>query len=150
MPIPAFDQNGLLPIGVWDCTLDEIKSVFAWNEPRQRQFANLQRFLETEWYPLREQCPIYVDGSYVRCKQEPQDIDVVLDITDIENTQALIAALNLRVRHDEIKSQYEVDIWVRHPMIPNNLVDFFQYLGTKAAADLRMDSKQRKGILRLP
>lgn len=36
--------------------------------------------------------------------------------------------------------------WTRHPVIPNDLVLFFQYLGDKAAAELRMDHKIPRGF----
>lgn len=149
MPIPAFDQHGLLPSGVWDCTLDEIQSVLAWNETRQRLYENLHKFLTAEWYPLNNGGPVYVDGSFVRGKPNPQDIDVVLDFSAIRGDEALARAILLRLRHDDIKAQYGVDVWSYHPDLPQNIVEFFQYLGTKAAADLRMSSQHRKGILRL-
>jgi hypothetical protein len=148
--IPAADDHGLLPKGVWDCTLGEIESVFAWNLHRQGLVMGLRRFLAEQWAPLGIACPIYVDGSFVRGKSAPSDVDIVLDLTDVSGVAPIAAAMAIRLQHDAIKATYTVDVWVRHPDLPRDLAAFFQYLGTKGAADLRLDSKHPKGILRLP
>jgi hypothetical protein len=147
--IPDFDQLGLLPVGVWDCSLAEIEASLGWNEHRRNLLASLKAFLEQEWKPLGLACPIYVDGSFIRRKQEPADIDLVLDLSALPTPEALKIALALRYRWDEFKRLYNLDVWTRHPSLPNDLVDFFQYTGDKAVAELRVDPKHPKGILRI-
>jgi hypothetical protein len=94
-------------------------------------------------------CPIYIDGSFIRQKPEPEDIDLVLDLSSLPTHDAIQMALEIRYRWDEFKRLYNLDVWTRHPSLPHDLVDFFQYAGDKAAAELHLDPKHRKGILRI-
>ena len=147
--IPDLDEHGLLPPGIHDCTLQEIKERFCWTARRQEIFAGFTRFLGTEWVPLRLDCPLYVDGSFVRNKALPGDMDAVIELSEIEPVQAMATALALRYRHDEIKMAYNVDVWTRHPSLPLDLRQFFQYVGDKAAAELHLNMRHPKGILRV-
>jgi hypothetical protein len=79
----------------------------------------------------------------------PSDIDVVMDFTGFDARDEIMKFLELRFRHDEIKAAYHVDVWPRHPMIPADLAAYFQYVGDKCAAELCIDVKHPKGILRV-
>lgn len=149
MTIPAFDDHGLLPPGIWDCTLGEIEDAFCWNDHRRGILDGLNRFLVREWTPLSIACPLFIDGSFVRKKPLPDDIDVVLDLSNITAIEPLALAIALRIRRDELKATYNVDVWAKHPRLPSDLFAFFQYIGDKAAAELHLDSKHPKGILRI-
>jgi hypothetical protein len=148
MTIPHFDQHGLLPVGVHDCTWEEIRSAMCWNETRLAIFQKTQQFFEQEWKPLQIQASVWVDGSFTRKKEHPEDIDVVADISDL-STEAAMPAFVLWFKQASIKAQYAVDFWLKHPILPNDLTHFFQYTGLKAGAELGLDSKQPKGILRV-
>ncbi|MDP2142756.1 MAG: hypothetical protein Q8J80_01375 [Gallionella sp.] len=148
MPIPLLDRHGLLPQGIFDCTFSEIQGVFCQNVHRQNLFSGLIHFLDIEWYPHAISAPILIDGSFVRGKQNPSDIDVVFDMTGHPN-QSVATAIALWLRHDQLKHLYNVDVWIRHPQIGNDLISFFQYVGDKAAAELHLTPKHPKGILRI-
>lgn len=148
MPIPPHDNYGLLPQGIWNCTFVDIQTSCCWNAHRDSLFNGMMNFLNTEWYPHGILAPILVDGSFVRCKQNPDDIDMVLDMTEQDNP-SLAIAIGLCLRRVELKRLYNVDVWVRHPQIPNDLATFFQYIGDKAAAELGLQPKNQKGILRI-
>lgn len=147
--IPQLDDNGLLPIGVWDCTLDEIEARFVWNPHRRQLWTGMVDFIVNECAPLASSFPIWIDGSFTRSKPHPEDIDVVLDVTDLPQEVALPYLLRLRIRSAEIKAQYHLDVWPRHPLWPTDLGAFFQYVGDKAAAELSLEPKDKKGILRV-
>lgn len=148
MPIPELEANGLLPAGQWDCTLAEAEAAFCLNHHRRTLWAGLQRFIEAEVRPL-DAIPLWINGSFTRAKNYPQDIDVVLDLSAWAAEAALQKAISLRLRHDALKAAYHVDAWARHPSIPNDLVAYFQYAGEKCAAELRVDVLHAKGILRV-
>jgi len=80
MPIPALDDRGFLPLGIHDCTLDEIKGTFGrfhHSDRRPQLFAKLQLFVgEARAAGLVRR--ILVDGSFVTSKPEPNDIDLIL------------------------------------------------------------------------
>lgn len=148
MPIPDFDQLGLLPAGVHDCTWAEIEHALCWNDRRQALFVKLMAFIDQAWVPLNATCPIFVDGSFVRRKDTPGDIDLVVDATHLPPAP-LGSVFVLMTQQQRLKATFEVDLWMRHPGIPNDLTQFFQYAGVKAAAELQINSQTPKGILRV-
>jgi len=148
--IPPLDEHGLLPQGTHDCTLEDIVEKFCWNEHRKKLFNGLCGFLENEWKPRGIRCPVYIDGSFTRSKNLPNDIDVVIDMSDFDSGKAAVVAFEMHLNHDRIKETYSTDAWVYHPSFPWDIVAFFQYTGDKAAAELCIaDKKRPKGILRI-
>ena len=147
--IPDLDANGMLPPGVWDCSFAEIEGRFCWNDHRRALWLGLKRFLKDVYQPMGVDFPIWIDGSFCRNKQVPSDIDIVLDLAEFDGAAAFTAAWKVRAQHDAIKATYHVDLWVRHPKIPHDVAAFFQYVGDKAAAELRLQPKDPKGILRV-
>lgn len=147
--IPALDQHGLLPIGIHDCTLAEIGASYCWTNRRQEIFAGLCNFITQEWLPLNLGVPLYIDGSFVRNKPVPDDVDVVMELSSIQNHMQLSQGMALWLRNRELKAIYNVDVWPRHPMTGNDLAAFFQYIGEKAAAELKLPVRHPKGILRV-
>ena len=80
MPIPPLDQNGLLPEGMHDFTLAEIKArfgAFQRSDRRLQLFARLEIFLE-EARATGMIVSVVVDGSFVTAKPEPNDLDLIL------------------------------------------------------------------------
>ncbi len=148
MAIPALDQHGLLPVGVHDCTWNEVEATFCWNIHRASVFAGLLDFLEQRWLPLNLHADFWANGSFTRKKEQPADIDIVADLSALDD-QAALPAILLSLRNKELKAAYKVDFWVKHPLVPHDLTEFFQYAGLKASAELGIDAKQVKGILRV-
>lgn len=114
MPIPDFDRNGLLPAGVFDCTLAEIRIRFGWNDRRMTLFNNLAAFIENEVRPSFPD-PWYCDGGFVTDKDIPQDIDVVLDLSAAPNDRKCRGLEFMNREQPRLFSQYRVDFWVNLP-----------------------------------
>lgn len=148
MSIPDFNSYGFLPEGIHDCTLPDVKAQFCWNPHRTILFENLVKFLGQEQWIKTFNCPILIDGSFVRSKAEPDDIDLVIDVSKAQEG-AVKEAMYLRVKHDFIKAQFRLDVWLEHPMIPNSFTEFFQYLGDKGSAGTTLTARHKKGILRI-
>jgi hypothetical protein len=149
--IPDFDEHGLLPVGIHDCTLDEIDAVLCFSERRRLLFDGLRRFVADIWFTLPLDSKLLIDGSFVRRKAEPNDIDVVIELDSsvgIDDALELVVRLQMR-EHARFKEVYNLDVWVRHPELPRDLAKFFQYIGDKAAAELILPCKHPKGILRM-
>jgi hypothetical protein len=149
--IPDFDEHGLLPPGIHDCTVPEIEERFCWTTRRKELFAGLSAFIATEWRPLGVSSALCIDGSFVRDKPLPEDVDVVIDIDgSVSDEEAILFTYRLQVmERDRFKNVYQVDVWARHAALKNDLVKFFQYIGDKAAAELRLSRRYNKGILRI-
>jgi hypothetical protein len=81
--IPAFTEQGFLPPGVYQATLDEFKErfvVFQRSDRRFRLFVQLEKLLD-QAAQARIVKRILIAGSFVSAKPEPNDFDciVVLD-----------------------------------------------------------------------
>src|SRR6266581_4212971 len=80
MPIPALESSGLLPVGVHDCTLGEVRSRFGsfqGSDGRPRLFAKLEAFV-AEARASQIVRSLLVDGSFVTTKPTPNDIDLIV------------------------------------------------------------------------
>jgi hypothetical protein len=62
MPIPAFNEYGLLPAGIHDCTTDEVQHFFCFNDVRVQIWMGFGNFLN--WI-ANQPAPdaILVDGT---------------------------------------------------------------------------------------
>ena len=79
MPIPDL-QNGLLPPGVHDCSIEEARARFGsfqGSDRRPRLFAKLEQYLN-EVRTTRLVARVVLDGSFVTAIPDPNDIDLVL------------------------------------------------------------------------
>ena len=147
--IPPLDGLGLIPEGIWDCTFAEIENRFCWNDHRRTLWADFKRFIADVYAPCAMGMPVWVDGSFTRSKPLPEDIDLVIDFSSEAINHVVDTMLSLRKRAADFKTNYHVDVWVRHPELPVDLAEFFQYVGDKAASELNLQPKDPKGILRV-
>ena len=78
--IPPFNENGCLPDGIHDCTLQEAEERFAAFQGSDRRPQLWARF--TEFMREAKACQwmeaVLVDGSFVTAEPDPRDIDLVL------------------------------------------------------------------------
>ena len=146
MPIPALNADGLLPIGVLDCTLAEVRTRFGsfqGSDTRPRLFGRLEELMSAmERSGLFE--ALLLDGSFVTSKGAPNDIDVVAVLRpghDFErdlpmSEYALVSRTLLRRR-------FGFDIIVAEPesQLYKTYVEFF--------SRVRENPEARKGLVRL-
>ena len=78
--IPPFNENGWLPDGIHDCTLQEAAERFAAFQSSDRRPQLWARF--TEFMREAKACQlieaVLVGGSFVTAEPDPRDIDLVL------------------------------------------------------------------------
>ena len=148
MAIPAFDHHGLLPGGVHTCTFTEVRRRFGWNAHRLSLVDALEQCLTAEVRP-RFPDPVLIDGSFVTDKADPEDADIVLDVTGAPLSRAGLALAFLVNDQARLRTHYRVHFWVDFPGGPNDFSAFFQYVGVKTAQAKGLAPKHLKGILRL-
>jgi hypothetical protein len=79
MPIPALNSDGVLPVGLFDCSLPEARArfgTFGGSDRRLRLFARLEELARVmRASGLFE--ALIIDGSFVTAKLAPNDVDLV-------------------------------------------------------------------------
>ncbi len=73
MAIPALQENGELPPGEHQASLDEIELIYALNDRRKLLMRGLRD--ATNNFELSGVKRIWIDGSFITDKEEPNDID---------------------------------------------------------------------------
>ncbi len=162
MAIPALTANGILPVGIHDCTLDEIKEQFSVriNSPNRIQlWKNLETFIG-EIRNLGIVSVVYIDGGFTTNKLVTGDVDIVMRLPE-KNVMRADLALASKVKdfldnfdkfHADARNRLQMDVYCDIPLIEpweNELSAFFQYVGVKDATRLGLKPKDKKGILRV-
>jgi hypothetical protein len=146
MPIPALDENGLLPVGVHGCTLAEIAArfgVFQRHERRARLMTKLDEFV-AEARVSGIVHAVIVDGSFVTDNSVPNDIDLILVLRANHDLSADLAPLQYNlVSKNRVRRRYGFDTVAVRDNSPafDSAVAFFQ--------QVRGQPGLRKAILRI-
>jgi hypothetical protein len=78
VPLPDFNDEGDLPVGVHSASLTEVLSRFGGGTPQRREVtARLSRILEMG-RRTGHVARIILFGSYITTKPDPNDIDLVV------------------------------------------------------------------------
>ena len=144
--IPPFNQDGFLPEGIYDCTMEEAAErfgAFQTSDRRPQLRAKLIEFLgEARASAFVE--AVLIDGSFVTSKPDPNDIDIVLVVAaNYDFAKDLPPALyNLLAQH-RVRTRFGFDIVVVKNGSENlkQAVAFFQQVKQRPGL--------KKGILRI-
>ena len=117
--IPPLRSDGTLPPGAHRASLADVLTAYpARNHQRQMLNDSLTRVVEQLWQ-LDPTLTIFVDGSYVTGKAEPNDIDLLI-ITTRYNELSLQQHLDHVCPVEAVSTHIYVE-----PQIPSALLDFF-------------------------
>ena len=132
--IPAFNDQGNLPVGIHTTTFDEFKQQFGFNVWRQTLLLNLRDLIDSASRigGLR----IVIGGSFVTNKAEPGDIDAILVVSndfDAHTPDAHILAqaktlFNVHLFIERERNQERINLWLKffghdRNAIPKGLVE---------------------------
>ena len=146
MPIPALNNDGFLPSGVFDCTLPELRERFGkfqGSDHRSRLFARLEELFQAmQRSGLFE--ALLVDGSFVTSKPAPNDVDLIAVLRLGHNFErdlpmseyALVSRAILRRRYG-----FDVVITEKDSQLCKTYIEFF--------SRVRDNPDVSKGMLRL-
>ena len=149
MPIPAFDRFGLLPGGIHECTIKEVEVDLAWNDERRRLTALLQEFIAVELTPrFTTVPPVVLDGSYVSQKASPNNINLVLELSDLPDTDQWEGQM-LFQRTADLFRLYQIEMLPGLKGLKQDFVDLLQTLRPQTAFEKGLHHGHRKGVLRL-
>lgn len=112
MPIPDFNSDGLLPVGIFTCSLEEIEEHFGRFRGTDRR-PNLTIKLIEYMRELRSANiakSIIINGSYITDIDQPNDIDVLLILKDdINLSEPFPPFVKNTFNHTYIKKYYNLD-----------------------------------------
>ncbi len=90
MLFPEFDDNGDLPVGVYESTLDEVVEHFGTQNPRRRGIAHRLVRIYDFAVGTGELKRFIIFGSFVTDKVDPNDIDIFLLMNDSFDPTAVV------------------------------------------------------------
>lgn len=146
MPIPPLDEDGLLPPGVHDCTLEEVEERFGRfqkSDQRIRLFVKLQEYLR-EVQLTGFAVALLIDGSFVTAKPEPEDIDLVLVLKPDHDFLKLLRPFEYNVisKH-RVRRHFRFNL----VLVGEGSTDFDK--AVRFFQQVRDRSDRRKGLLRV-
>ncbi len=146
MPIPDFDQNGLLPVGVFDCTLLEIRKPFGsfrQSDRRPRLFLRLEELVAAMTRSGLFEA-ILLDGSFVTATAAPNDIDLIAVLPPGHDFERELSISDYAlVSRSMLKRRFGFDVVLakRDSALYDAYIEFF--------SRVREGPHLRKGLLRL-
>ena len=113
MPLPEFNLSGDLPEGIHPATLEEVITRFGAGTRRQEVSSRLRRIYETA-QSTGQMSSLLIFGSYITDKPEPNDVDVILIMTDAFRLDGLPEETAALFDHSRMESEFGASIfWVR-------------------------------------
>lgn len=146
MPIPKLIENGLLPPGIYDCSLEEIERQFGQftsTDRRCQLYEKLQSFVK-EVITNNIAVALIVDGSFVTNKPDPGDIDIILVLPqDHDFVRDLRPVEYNLISKKRVRKRFQFDLLVAQENSPEyeEYTNFFQ--------QVRGQPEYVKGILRI-
>lgn len=146
MPIPDYDEGGVLPPGVHLCTMDEIKERFArfrTSDRRARLYSQLVEYVGKAG-DVSAVLALIIDGSFVTDKAEPGDIDLIAIVSAalLEERSLSPQVYNVLSKR-RVKKKFDFDLFVVRDGSEElqKQVEFFSQVRGRSGA--------QKGLLRV-
>lgn len=146
MAIPGLDENGLLPPGVHDCAMEEVRKRFGSFQTTDRR-CHLYEELQSYIADVRSTglaIAIIIDGSFVTSKPDPGDIDLILVLPRDWKAETEMRPFEYRVLSKRrVRRYYGFDMVAaqENSIAYEEALKFFQ--------QVRGRSDCRKGVLRI-
>ena len=125
--IPNFEKSGLLPVGIHFAIWNDFEKSFVTNQQRLNLLEGLRKALKLLYsFGCKE---IYIGGSFITDKPEPEDIDVCYDNTGIEWNAFLKQHPEFRPTkygNKQQKKKYGCEFFAINAF-EYNMVQFFQF-----------------------
>lgn len=146
MPIPGFTQQGVLPNDIYDCSFEEMESVFGRFQSTDCRI-HLTKKLKDYIDELKKSgfgIELIIDGSYVTKKDNPEDIDLILVLAEDFNYSSGIKPFEYNLTSNKaLKRIYGFDVFTEKKGTDryNRRIEFFQ--------KVRENPDINKGLLRI-
>ena len=151
----VFDERGLLPPGVHDVSMDEVKQHFGGfrrSDRRPKLFAKLLEY-QAALTGAGIGGSLIIDGSFVMAGiEEPDDIDIVLVFPAGWDTQADLRPFQYNlVSKKSVKISFRLDLFTAPAgsAEENSWIEYFGRVNLKWREEFGWPPDTRKGILRV-
>ena len=126
---PDFDENGNLPPGVYEVSLQDIGIRFTWTDRRKKLFEGLKLAIDN--LTKANVKKVWIDGSFVTSKDDPNDIDGCWQYDKDVNADKLDPVfLDMYPPREAMKIKYGVDFLISGVLTSdspgNTIEEFFQ------------------------
>ena len=126
--IPQLNARGELPPGIHTATLDEVEVIFANGPKRRTLFEGLKRALEN--LKAAGVLRVFIDGSFVTGKTEPNDVDGCWEWhEDVDLNRLDAVFLDFSHQRQSMREKYGVDFFIANWVEASSgktFLDFFQ------------------------
>jgi hypothetical protein len=113
MPIPDFESNGDLPVGLHQATFDEVLTRFGTGTFQREAVTRILTHIHAVALATGQLERFIIYGSYVTAKENPRDVDVFLVMKEDFTTTILNDEAKLIFRHAEAEDKLGASIfWV--------------------------------------
>jgi hypothetical protein len=127
--IPDFDENGNLPPGVYQVSLQDIGIRFTWTDRRKKLFEGLKLAIDN--LTRANVKKVWIDGSFVTSIDDPNDIDGCWQYDkDVDAGKLDSVFLDMYPPREAMQIKYGVDFLISGVLISdsagNTIEQFFQ------------------------
>lgn len=146
-------EDGVLPEGIHDCTMDEVGLVFGRFQRSDRRIKLLTKLEEyvRDAKTSKLVDALIIDGSFVTAKEEPEDVDIIVLLLDDWDGSAELKPFEYNVisRRAVKVAKFPFDLIATTEGLARYL-EYVDLFGTVHVDKHRsMTSKTRKGMLRV-
>ena len=114
MSLPPLNSEGVLPRSMHDCTLNEMRDMFAHpgsSLQRRRLFEDLERYVN-ELRKTGIPKALIVNGSFATSKEEPNDIDLIVVLPSDFNFEQQIGPFEYNlISRRRVRRNYGFDVF---------------------------------------
>jgi hypothetical protein len=153
--LPQLDDQGLLPPGVHDLTIEQIEELFGRfqrSDRRPRLFRKLREYVEelrfSGW-----QVQVIVNGSFVMgCVNEPDDIDLVVVLPKGWNTATMLRPFEYNLLSKKrTRKRFGFDVFVvrQSSREHKKMLRFFGGIADKWHDEFGLSYRSKKGLARI-
>lgn len=120
--LPEFDNNGNLPVGIHPVLLDEIQARFGVNSTRRKWLIDRLREIIATAQATGKLRRLFLWGSFVTAKEEPNDLDVLLIMAADFESSGVSGEAELLFDYLKAKMRFTADVfWAKESMPPEVL-----------------------------
>lgn len=145
MPIPELNENGHLPEGIYECSLEELETRFGKfqsSDLRVKLFESLNNYIE-ELKTSEIGKYLIIDGSFTTNKDRPGDIDLLLVLNEDVNLEEIVPPFKYNLRSKKyLKKHYPFDFYFGYEEDDSSLKMINLFYKVK-------DSPLKKGFLKI-